>query len=45
MLNMINILKNVKPRDLVLVDELCAGTDPNEGAALAMSIISYLHEL
>jgi DNA mismatch repair protein MutS2 len=45
MLNIINILKNVRPCDLVLIDELCAGTDPNEGAALAMSIISYLHEL
>ena len=45
MLNLIRILQAVQPRDLVLVDELCAGTDPNEGAALAMAIISYLHEL
>jgi DNA mismatch repair protein MutS2 len=45
MLNLIRILQAVQPRDLVLVDELCAGTDPNEGAALAMAIISHLHEL
>ena len=45
MLHLIHILQDVKPRDLVLIDELCAGTDPNEGAALAMAVISYLHDL
>ena len=44
MTNLISILKEVRERDLVLVDEICAGTDPNEGAALAMSILEHLHE-
>ena len=45
MVNIIGILRRVRPGDLVLVDEICAGTDPNEGAALAMAIIRHLHEL
>ena len=44
MTNLIKILDEVKAGDLVLVDEICAGTDPNEGAALAMSILEHLHE-
>lgn len=44
MKNLISILKEVQAGDLVLIDEICAGTDPNEGAALAMSILKYFHE-
>jgi DNA mismatch repair protein MutS2 len=42
MTNIVRIIDQIEGPALVLVDELGAGTDPNEGAALAMSILEHL---
>ncbi len=43
MKNLVQILDRADRDSLVLLDELCAGTDPTEGAALAISILEELH--
>ncbi len=44
MKNIVKILERVNERTMVLLDELCSGTDPTEGAALAASILDYMRE-
>ena len=44
MTNIVSIIQKAHKNSLVLLDELCGGTDPVEGAALAISILTDLHD-
>lgn len=43
-INIKDIIKNAKKNDLILLDELAMGTDPEEGSAIACAIFEYLLE-
>lgn len=45
MVNIVGITEKVNARSLVLIDELGAGTDPVEGAALAVAVLEKIHSV
>ncbi|MGN0577218.1 MAG: endonuclease MutS2, partial [Ruminiclostridium sp.] len=45
MTNIVRIMKRASRRSLILLDELGSGTDPIEGAALAVSVLSYFRDM
>ena len=45
MLNIIHIIQTATNHSLILVDELGSGTDPTQGANLAISILEYFHQI
>lgn len=45
MTKLVHVIDQAQPGDLVLLDEIGIGTDPDEGAALSMAMLEYLHGL